>query len=114
MTIQDDLTDAEVLAIEKFNADEVMSEAVKKVLLNSVYKQGTVKKGKKVDTTMNAALVLASIACSGTSVISDEALGQDLRGLWRGVQLVQTGFKDLEKIKTATLELPIEKINEAI
>lgn len=96
----DYLTPTEKTKLESFNKDEVLVEAVRKVLLNAVYGQGVIKKGKKVDTKMNAALVLPSIACSGGSVVSNEALGEDIRGLWRGVQLITTGFKDIEKINT--------------
>ncbi len=111
------LTDLEVQAIERFNADPVLADAVRKVLLSTVYEAGVIKKGKKLTdyaiSDMNAALVLASKACSGNNIISDEALGQDLRGLWRGVQLVNTGFKELAKIKVKKEEGKGEK-NPAI
>jgi len=111
------LTDLEVSAIERFNADPVLADAVHKVILNTVYNQGVIKKGKKLDQSstskMNSAFVLASVACSGQSVVDDEALGRDLRALWRGIQLVNTGFNELAKIKKV-VEKKEEDTNNAI
>jgi hypothetical protein len=100
---QDVLTDTQKEKIARLVEDGDLVDALEKIFLDVVYRQGVIKKGQKLDdgatSETNAALVLASAACSGKSVISDELLGQDLRGMWRGVQLVRQGFKELINYK---------------
>ena len=101
------LTDVEIEAVEAFNKNEVMKEAVKKVLLQHIYTQGVITKGKKHDPLKNRALVIVS------GDYDDEQLGGRLRSLWEGVNALETGFTDLEKIKSKKGE-PVETTyNEA-
>jgi len=101
---KDFLTDIERAKVIQFNEDEVMTEAVRKVLLASIYSNGILRKSKKSNPTINAAFGLVSLASSGKGVVSNEDLGQDLRGLWSGIQLLEVGLNQLKTIKAEELE----------
>jgi len=109
MKIQDNLTDIEIVEIEKFCANEAMYEAVKKVIFMVINDMGVVKKGKKCEPLWNAALGLVA----RKDEVSNEQLGADLRGYYHGVSLLQSGFEALSKIKVEKIEIPKET-NEAI
>lgn len=107
------LTDLEVSKITQFMSDENMVEAVRKVLLSAIYSNGTLRQGEKANPMTNAAFTMVMKTVRGEGVISDEELGQDLRGLAHGVMLLEAGFKRLESIKP--VEIKIEStVNEAI
>lgn len=105
--MKDYLTDIEIKKIEVFNSDKILVEAVKKVLLQHIYSQGVITKGKSHNPLKNRALVLVG------GDISNEELGSQLRSLWEGVNALETGFTDLEKIKSnvEAIETPY---NEAV
>lgn len=99
--------------IMNFNQDEALVEAVRKVLLASIYQNGTLREDFKTEPTKNAALGLAFLAISGRGTVSNEDLGADLRGLAQGVSLLENGLKELSKIKRedTSVESPY---NEAV
>ena len=101
------LTDLEIAKIEAFNKDEVLVQAVKKVLLQHIYSQGVITKGNKHNPLKNRALALVG------GDVSNEDLGAQLRSLWEGVNAIETGFSELESIKQVveTVESPY---NEAV
>ena len=101
------LTDLEIAKIEAFNKDEVLVQAVKKVLLQHIYSQGVITKGNKHNPLKNRALVLVG------GDVSNEELGSQLRSLWEGVSAIESGFSELESIKQVveTVESPY---NEAL
>lgn len=105
--MQNILTDIEIAKIEAFNADTVMVQAVKKVLLQHIYFQGVITKGQDHNPLKNRALVLVG------ADVSNEELGSHLRSLWEGVNALETGFNELELIKTK-VEAPVEEENPAI
>ena len=106
------LTDEEISKIQSFNQDTILVEAIRKVMLASIYTNGRLRKGKKSNPLTNAALGLASLAFNARAIVSDEQLGQDLRGLTAGIQLLEQGFKQLEKIKLKK-DKPQSEENEA-
>ena len=94
------LSDQEHQAIERFVADSVMLEAVKKVLMESVYSQGVLKDGQPCDPSMNYAFALASRKkTQGFTSLTNEQIGADLCAVWEGTNLVGCGFAELEKFK---------------
>lgn len=106
--MQEFLTDLEVVEVERFCANEVMFGAVKKVLLQHLYSQGVITKGQPHNPLKNRALVLVD------GEISNEILGSQLRALWEGINALEGGYADLEKIKSkkeGSVETPY---NEAI
>lgn len=105
--MKDYLSDIEVAKIEAFNADTVMVEAVKKVILEKVYTHGVMEAGKAHNPLRNRALVLVD---EGKS---DEILGSQLRAFYEGMNAVEVGFTELSTIKSK-VEFPEELLNEAI
>jgi len=109
--MKDILTDLEVAKVEAFCADEVMYEAVKKVLLACIYSHGVITKGQAHDPLQNAAFNLASLSVQNP--IPDAELGANIRGMWAGVNYLRNGFDTLDRIKTNNdSQEPL--VNEAI
>ena len=106
------LTDIEIAKVEQFCADEVMFEAVRKVMLAVVYYSGALKKGEKLEPR-NQAFDLLSNAYQRGVEVSNEELGAELRGLFSGVDVVEQGFGQLKTIKTEEKEV-VSPFNEAI
>lgn len=105
------LTDLEISKIEAFCADEVMFDAVKKVLLQGIYSHGVIQKGFKHDPLNNAAFNLASLSVQNP--IPDAELGANIRGMWAGINYLHNAMKDLENIKL-DIESPYTEENTAI
>lgn len=106
------LSDTEKSKIETFIADTVMVEAVRKVLLAAIYENGTLRANVPADPTRNAALGLAALSNKG--VVSNQELGEDIRGLWQGINLLENGFNKLTKITTKVESAPENKENPAV
>jgi hypothetical protein len=102
--MKDFLTEVEISKIEQFCADEAMFDAVKKVILSPLYTDGTMTKGQKPKIT-NQAFNLISQAYQKDEDISNEVLGQGLRGLFEGVNALEQGFAYLKLIKTKAKEI---------
>ncbi len=103
------LSDIEVAEIEKFQNNIVMREAVKKVILESVYLHGTLMKDKEANPLLNFTLSLAS----KTGAFSNEQVGAELKATWQGINLVESGFADIAKIKKEEEPTPVEEVNKA-
>jgi hypothetical protein len=102
------LDDAEKAQLEYFMENEVMREAVKKVLLVGIYGNGTLQKGKRADPLRNFALGLAS----NQGELPNEILGQQLRAAWEGINSLELAFSTLAKYKS-TPERSVPKSNQA-
>lgn len=109
--MKDQLSDLEKVKIETFCNDEVMYEAVKKVILSSIYFHGVNIKGQKTNPTLNGAFSMVSL--STNNPIPDEIIGQQLRAQWAGVNALENGMKELKNIKSGIVS-PYEEENEAI
>lgn len=99
MSIKDYLTELEITKIEQFCGDEEMFEAVRKVMLAGVYYSGALKKGEKLEPKNQAFDMIAKAYQTGKAV-SNEELGEELRGLFSGVDIVEQGFGNLKTIKS--------------
>lgn len=106
--MQEFLTDLEIVEVERFCANEVMFGAVKKVLLEKLYTQGVQVKGHNQDPLKNRALALVG------GDIDNTELGSQLRSLWEGVNALETGFTELEKIKSKKVEKVETPYNVAV
>lgn len=113
MSALDYLSDIERAEIIKFNENIVLLNAVRKVLLESIYNNGTLRKSVPPEPTRNAALGLAIMAVNGND-ISDEKLGQDLRGMAQGIALVEQGLAQLAKIKSKQKDEPAPTNNPGV
>ena len=88
------LSDHEIMALEKFNDDKVMVEAVRKVLLEGIYFQGGLQHGKIADPSKNFMLALVT---SNMDLSHNEVLGEKVRSAAFGVIAVESGFKAIEQ-----------------
>lgn len=88
------LSEAEKEAVLAFNANKTMVDAVKKVLLATVYHQGTVTPGE-MPTDKNFAFGIIN----GVQK-TDEQIGQELRASIQALNFIKGGFERLEEIKT--------------
>lgn len=104
-------TELEVSKIEQFCADTEMFNAVKKVLLAGIYSHGTVQRGFTPDPLKNGALSLVHLSTSNP--VTDEVLGQHIRGVWEGLNALQNAIQNLQSIKSEVKEV-VSPFNEAI
>jgi hypothetical protein len=109
--MKEHLSDLEIAKIQTFCADEIMYEAVKKVILQSIYIQGVNIPDKKSDPLKNGAFSMVSL--STNNPIPDEVIGQQLRAQWAGVNALENGMRELKNIKN-DVESPYTETNEAI
>lgn len=103
------LSEAEKVQLEALNEKPEMMSALRKVLLSAVAVQGVAVAGKEFEPSYNAAFSLVS----NEPNTSNEILGENLRGLWSGTQLMIIAFEDLKLYKKAK-EQKGEKINPAL
>ncbi len=105
------LTELEKDTIEQFCKNEVMYGAVRKVLLQGLYVQGTVQKGYDVDPLQNGAFGVASLAFNNP--IPDAEIGASVRAQFAGVNYLKNAFDTLNMIK-APKEPVLSDYNEAV
>lgn len=110
--MKDYLTEVEISKVESFCKDEGMFEAVKKVLLASVYYNGSLRKGEKFEAKNQAFNLISQSYASGQEV-SNEVLGQEVRALFEGVNALEQGFAQLKLLKQKA-EMVESPFNEAI
>jgi len=92
------LTPVQIEKVEKMCQDEDLMDALQKVLLSSIYVQGTLQKGQPANPLHNFSWALSEVAVNNP--VTDEILGQNLRGQWSGVRLLEIGLGELKKIKS--------------
>lgn len=107
----ENLSDIEKVKIETFCQDEVMFDAVKKGILSIMYGEGVI--GKDKVSVRNTAFNLIARKREMGEDVSDEALGQNLRGLYEGVDALENALAKLKKVTSKT-ESPYQEENEAI
>ena len=110
--MNDLLTEEQKVKIEVFCKDTELMDAVRKVMLQHIYSQGVMKKGRKHNPLQNRAFSLVQL--STANPIPNEELGANLRGIWEGVNAVEKGFDDLTKVKSKKNEPVLSEFNEAI
>lgn len=106
------LSDIEKDKITAFCEDKTMFNAVEKFVLAVCYRQGVVDKGGEHVPTRNWAMNLAWGAINPNGMPrTDEELGQNLRALTYAVQLIGSGFKEMQDIREVK-EVEKDEINE--
>ena len=94
------LSEIERDKVVQFCADQLLFQAVKKYILAVMYKQGVVEKGQPHNARINFALNLAWPATTPNGMPrTDEELGQNLRAMTYAVQLIESGFKEMEEMR---------------
>jgi len=106
------LTDLQISKIESFCKDEEMFNAVRKVLLAGIYTHGTIQREYIPDPLINGALSLVHL--STANPVTDEILGQHIRGVWEGINALKNALDRLNRIKSKDNK-PLESpYNEAL
>lgn len=95
MEIEQVLTEREQDALNSFVGNQTMLEAVKKVVLSSIYFDGTITKEGIPNSLTN--FMLAKVSVAETQGLSNEQLGADMKASLAGVQLIEKGFAKLER-----------------
>ena len=98
------LTEEEKVKVESFCKDEVQYEAVKKLLLQSIYLSGTIKKGYEVNPSINGAFSLAALAANNP--IPDAEIGAGVRAQWAGVNYLKNAFEVLDQVRATKVAAP--------
>ncbi len=94
--IMNEVEQAKLIA---FKEDRVMFDAVKKFILYHIFSEGTARKGHPIQADRNWALSLAFSSINPQGIPrSDEELGSDLRAFVKGINTVESGFKELETL----------------
>ena|SRR3990167_2678028 len=88
-------------------SDSVIMGAIKKVILSSVYYDGTLHKDAEPEPLKNFCLAIAT-----EPKITREELGGKILASLAGVQLLEAGFRELEKFKVVETQ-PKEIKNQA-
>jgi len=90
---KDYLSQTELDKLKLFVQDDVLLEAVKKVLLAGVYDQGILKPSEPAKAKLNFALAIAN------NTWDNEKIGEELRAAYKGVTFVELGFDELLALK---------------
>lgn len=106
---QDYLNDIEKSAVAAFVSNKQMFDAVRKVLLHTIYNQGTIKPGVQPSET-NWAFSLMENGLGGTK--DNEQLGMEVRASVAALGYLKSGFDTLQELRTP--ELKKEKKNPAL
>lgn len=96
--IKNVLTDIEKDKLKQFQDDDVMREAVKKIILTGVYSNGILKKGESADPLRNFALGFVS----NQGHLDNAIIGQQLRAGWEAINMLEVGFSNIADFKTET------------
>jgi hypothetical protein len=104
------IDDLEKEKISQFYRDDVMREAVKKVIMAGLEQAGVPRPGKPLDSLYNPALIMVSKA--DQTGASDEQIGQSVRALWAGINQVEAAFDNMKYAIATTPQRP-SKPNQA-
>lgn len=107
------LSDQEKEKIYQFNEDEVLQEAIRKVLLAGIYTAGSLRKDLLFNPLKNGALALGFAAVNVRAALTDEQIGQDTRALCHGLNALETAFEELKKINRVSAPVEVTE-NPAI
>lgn len=109
--IDEILDDRERLALQMFIDNEVQQNAVKKVLLFSLYNNGTLTRGKKAEPMVNSAFGLVFEA--NEKGYDDARLGRNLAVMFEGINTVEVAWNALSLYKKENEPRP-SKDNPAV
>lgn len=105
------LSPQEISEIEMFIERPLLVQAVKKVLFQPILSDGTMKPGEAYNPSRNYMLQLVAGQYAQQGMVSDEALGQDVRAKWKATELVEVAFRELESLRKIKVEEKTVKNN---
>lgn len=108
------LNDLEIEQVKIFNSNQVMKEAVRKILLAEIYYNATLKAGEPAQPYRNAVLGFLLTEDGNIRSVNDEQLGREVRGFAEGISMVQRGFAKLAKYSEKAVEEVEDSENPAV
>ena len=106
----DYLSEIEKQKLIAFNKDEVLKEAVKKVLLEEIYYHGILAEDRPARPLKNYTLAVVS----KKGQFTNEQVGADLRATWEGINALESGFEAISKFKEEPVPSPFNKDNPGV
>jgi len=112
----DFLNDKERSLVRNFADNPDMIEAVKKVLLQGVYQQGTLKPGEAPEPLKNWAVGVTlnqTLDPSGRpkdNPANYEKIGQRVFAITEGLNYLEGGFKEIDSFKTVIAKEPSKNV----
>lgn len=106
------LSDEEVALIGQFIQNGKLVEAVKKVLLATLYDNGTLKPDVSANPLKNWAL--GAFFSTDADSIDDAKLGAAIRASAMGIQMLESGLKKLQEIGTPKPVVESDPKNSAV
>lgn len=102
------LNEIEENELQKLNENPTLMNAIKKVILSSIYYRGVLVPGQPAEDPLeNPLLFMAAHAVQDTPHITDEQLGRNLRADTQALRQLELAFKELYKFKK--VQAPAEK-----
>jgi len=89
------LDEQEQTHLRQFADNPTLVEAVRKLLLFSIYNNGVLKKGEKADPRKNFLLSITN-----RRGVTDEELGREARAAAEGISALEFGFESINLFKT--------------
>lgn len=109
------LNEMEQDKIIAFCNDPIMFEAVKKYLLFHIVSQGTFEPGKPVQADRNWAMQMGFQAIHPSGMPrTDAEIGADIRAFAKGMNALESGFKELAGLKKNASEVEEVAPNKAV
>ena len=105
------LNQVEKDAVANFLENVTLREAVRKVLLSGIYLDGTLVEGRAADPLKN--FILATMTTQTAQVLPQVERGAKLDAIVNAISMLETGFRNLEKLKSVKVGLSGEKKNKA-
>lgn len=105
------LSEQEVLEIQKLSENTIMISALKKVLLHEVYNQG-IMTDKPIEEKENFVFGLVMNEMGQDFKQTNEELGQKVRACVEGIRTIQMGFKKIDLFKK-DIKLEFKQVNDA-
>ena len=94
------LSELEINKIKAFNEDNVLKEAIRKVMLEPLYNHGVMRPEGTNDPTINFVLTpVFNMLMGKREMWSDEQVGQFTKASAMAIQLIEQGFGGLDKFK---------------
>ncbi len=101
------LNGAEKGLVETFVANKPMYDAVRKVLLSGVYEDGILKPGEEAEPLKN--FILGRMTNPLIANAPFELKGQEISSIIHGISMIESGFKELDKLKKVEPETTTKK-----
>ena len=101
------LSETEQQLVDSFVRSEKLVEAVRKVLLTSVYNNGTLTPDQRANPSRNFMLSITN-----RRELTNEEVGAQARAVAEAIALIEIGFSYLQSLKTEDIKVE-EKVNKA-